>query len=314
MFGRIRDTIDKGATFLVTTHADPDGDAVGSAFAVCLALADMGKEAAVYLKDPVPYRYAFLPRPRSVLHRLPENGYDVVFVVDCGKLDRVGDGSAALAEKGFIVNIDHHEANEAFGRINIVDERASSAAEILYLIFKSLSVKLTYEIAVNLYTAVLTDTGSFRYESTTRRAFSICEEMTDLGVRPASVAAAVYESHPKERYHLLCLVLATLETHREDRVATAYVTREMFEKTGTNREHAEGFVEILKEIRGVEVACFIRELSEGRYKISMRSKGAVDVASVARAFGGGGHRNAAGCVIEGGIDTVKTRLAGAISL
>jgi phosphoesterase RecJ-like protein len=314
VFARIKETIEKGGTFLVTTHADPDGDAVGSAFAVCLALADMGKEAAVYLKDPVPYMYAFLPRPRSVIHRLPENGYDVVFVVDCGKLDRVGEASAALAEKGFIVNIDHHEANEAFGRINIVDERASSTAEILYLMFKFLDVKLTYEIAVNLYTAVLTDTGSFHYESTTRRAFSICEEMTCLGVRPASVAAAVYESQPKERYHLLCIVLATLETIREDRVATAYVTREMFEKTGTNREHAEGFVEILKEIRGVDVACFMRELSDGRYKISMRSKGEVNVASVARAFGGGGHRNAAGCVIEGGIDTVKTRLAGAISL
>ena len=314
MFSRIKETIEKGGKFLVTTHADPDGDAVGSAFAVCLALTGMGKKAAVYLKDPIPYRYAFLPRPRSVLHRLPENGYDVVFIVDCGKLERVGDGSAALEGKGFIVNIDHHEANEAFGQINIVDERASSTAEILYLILKSLGVKLTYEIAVNIYTAVLTDTGSFRYESTTKRAFSICEEMTDLGVRPAWVAGAVYESHPKERYHLLCLVLATLETHREDRVATAYVTSEMFERTGTNREHAEGFVELLKEIRGVEVACLIRELSEGRYKISMRSKGGVDVASVARTFGGGGHRNAAGCVIEGGIDEVKNRLVGAISL
>ncbi len=232
MFGRIKETIDKGATFLVTTHADPDGDAIGSAFAVCFALTGMGKEAAVYLKDPVPYRYAFLPRPPTVLHKMPEKDYDAVFVVDCGNLDRVGDGREVIAHKGLLINIDHHEANEAFGQINIVDERASSAAELLYLIFKSTGVPLTYEIAANIYTAILTDTGSFCYESTTKRAFSICEEMTDLGVRPAYVASAVYESHPKERYNLLCLVLATMETHREDKVATAYVSQEMFSRDG----------------------------------------------------------------------------------
>jgi len=314
MFGKIRETIDKGRKFLVATHVDPDGDAVGSAFATCLALADMGKDAACYLRDQVPYRYRFLPGPPMILHDLPENGYDTVFVVDCGNLKRVGDGHEMLARKGFIVNIDHHEANDDFGQVNIVDERASSTAEILYLIFRSLGVRFTYEIAANLYTAVLTDTGSFRYNSTTKRAFSICEEMTEFGVDAASVASAVYESHPKERYQLLCLVLGTLDTFRQDKIATACVTREMFAATRTNREHAEGFVEYLKEIGSVEVACLIRELGEEKYKISMRAKGKVDVGSVARTFGGGGHRAAAGCILEGDIASVKNRLIGAISL
>ncbi len=314
MFQRIRETIDKGRKFLVTTHIDPDGDAVGSAFAACFALTGLGKDAAVYLHDSIPYRYEFLPRPAAVLHEIPENGYDAVIVVDCGDLSRVGDGHASLKQKGFLVSIDHHTAGQAFGQINIIDERASSTAEILYLILKSLGVRFTHDIAVNLYTAVVTDTGSFRYENTTERAFSVCEEMIGLGVSPAHVAAKVYENHPKERFQLLCLVLATLETTREDRIALAHVTGEMFSRTRTNPEHAEGFVEYLREIGTVEVACLLRELGSGKYKISMRSKERVDVASVARAFGGGGHPRAAGCTLEGDLATVKNMLIGAFSL
>jgi phosphoesterase RecJ-like protein len=314
MFQRIRETIDKGRRFLVTTHIDPDGDAVGSAFAACFALTGLGKDAAVYLRDSVPYRYRFLPKPAAVQHVLPENGYDAVIVVDCGDLTRVGDGHASLKQKGLLVNIDHHAAGQAFGQINIIDERASSTAEILYLILKSLHVQFTFDIAVNLYTAVVTDTGSFRYENTTERAFSICEEMIGFGVSPAHVAAKVYENHPKERFQLLCLVLATMETAREDRIALAHITGDMFSRTRTNPEHAEGFVEYLKEIDSVEVACLLRELGSGRYKVSMRSKERVDVASVARTFGGGGHRKAAGCTLEGDLATVKKILIGAFSL
>ncbi|MGD0487975.1 MAG: bifunctional oligoribonuclease/PAP phosphatase NrnA [Syntrophorhabdales bacterium] len=314
MFQRIRETIDKGRRFLVTTHIDPDGDAVGSAFAACFALTGLGKDAAVYLRDSVPHRYRFLPKPAAVQHVLPENGYDAVIVVDCGDLTRVGDGHASLKQKGLLVNIDHHAAGQAFGQINIIDERASSTAEILYLILKSLHVQFTFDIAVNLYTAVVTDTGSFRYENTTERAFSICEEMIGFGVSPAHVAAKVYENHPKERFQLLCLVLATMETAREDRIALAHITGDMFSRTRTNPEHAEGFVEYLKEIDSVEVACLLRELGSGRYKVSMRSKERVDVASVARTFGGGGHRKAAGCTLEGDLATVKKILIGAFSL
>jgi len=314
MFQRIRETIDKGRKFLVASHVDPDGDAVGSAFAACFALTGLGKDAAVYLHDPVPYRYRFLPRPAALLHELPEDGYDAVIVVDCGDLYRVGGGHASLKQKGFLVNIDHHQASQAFGQINIIDERASSTAEILYLILKSLQVRFTSDIAVNLYTAVVTDTGSFRYENTTERAFSICEEMIGFGVSPAYVAAKVYENHPKERLQLLCLVLTTLETVHEDRIALAHITGDMFSRTHTSPEHAEGFVEYLREIDSVEVACLLRELGSERYKVSMRSKESVDVASIARTFGGGGHPRAAGCVMEGDLATVRNILIGAFSL
>ncbi len=314
MFQKIKDIVDRGKRFLLSTHVDPDGDAVGSAFALAFALQGLGKEAVVYLQDAVPYRYRSLPRPSGLSRQLPEGVFDAVFVVDCGSLFRVGKSQELLKQKGLLINIDHHVANDAFGQINILDERASSTSEMLYLVLKALNVPFTLDIAANLYTGILTDTGSFRYDNTTERSFSICEELIGLGVNPASIASEVYESHPKERLRLLCLVLGTLETFFEDRLALAHVDAGMFSQTGTNSEYTEGFVEYLREIDTVEVACFLRQISGGKYKVSMRSKNSVDVSSIARSFGGGGHRKAAGCTIEGDLETVRKRLVGAISL
>ena len=314
MFTKIKEIVDRGRTFLVTTHIDPDGDAVGSALAVYYALKRLGKEATVYLGDKVPYRYDFLPRPsEDLVHEIPEKPFDGIFVMDCGNFFRVGDGYEKLKGKGPIINIDHHETNEAFGQINILDERASSTAEILFLILKALAVPFNYEMAINIYTAILTDTGSFRYENTHPRSFTICEEMTRHGVQPSFVAGMVYENHPKQRFLLLCLVLETLKTYHDDKLAIVVVTEEMFERTNTNREYTDGFVELLKEMKGLEVAALARQIGPESYKISMRSKGRVDVASVALTFGGGGHKNAAGCTIEGKAEEVCEKLVGAIT-
>jgi bifunctional oligoribonuclease and PAP phosphatase NrnA len=314
MFQKIKEAVGRGNRFLVATHVDPDGDALGTAFALYFGLRSMGKDVSVFLGGAVPYQYKFLPAPGNIVQEIPEDGYDTAIVVDCGDLSRVGDGNEILKGMNCLINVDHHETNEAFGQINIIDERASSSAELAYLVLKALGVKFTYDIAVNIYTAVFTDTGSFRYDNTNQRAFKICEEMTELGVVPSRVAGEVYECHPKERYLLLCLVLGTLEFFGNDRVATVYVTEEMFEKTGTNREYTEGFVEHIKEIRSVDVACLMREVGNGKFKVSMRSKGEFNVAAVAYRFGGGGHQKAAGCTIEGSIEEVKNKLIEAFSL
>lgn len=299
---------------MVTSHTDPDGDAVGSAFALSFALRNLGKDSVVYLKDKVPYRYEFLPPPARLVSEIPEKQFDAIFAVDCGDFFRIGNDYEKLKGKGPIVNIDHHGTNESFGLINIVDERASSTAEIIYTILKSLGVKIDFDIAINIYTAVMTDTGSFRYASTNSRAFVICEEMTHFGVIPSYVAGNVYESHPKERFLLLCLALGTLETHYNCRLALMYVTDEMFRQTGGSRELTEGFVEFLKEMKGVEVALVARQIDRNRYRISMRSKGEIDISSAARRFGGGGHKNAAGCTIEASADEVKKMLIEAVPL
>jgi phosphoesterase RecJ-like protein len=237
-----------------------------------------------------------------------------VIATDAASPERLGSVAACIEHRKLFINIDHHDTNEAFGFLNILDQRASSTAEIIYLILKSLDIKIDFNIAVNLYTAILTDTGSFRYDNTNSRAFVICEEMTHAGVVPSHVAAEVYESHPRERFELLCQALATMETHHGNKLAIIHITQDMFRQTHGSREQSEGFVEFLKEMRGLEVAMLARQIGKDRYKISMRSKSNVDVAAIANRFGGGGHKKAAGCVIEGSIDEVKKKLVEATVL
>ncbi len=303
--GRLIETNQK---FLITTHIDPDGDALGSSFSLYWALKSIGKTPSVYLRDRVPYRYEFLPGPENILREIPSDTYDAVLVVDCGNLFRVGEGYEKLKEMGTLVNIDHHNTNEAFGTFNLIDEGASSTAEILYRIFRSLELTITQEMAINIYTAIFTDTGSFRYENTSSSAFLICEEMTRYGVKPAYVSEMVHENHPKERFLLLGLVFSSMETYYDGKVAIVHVTKEMFKSTNTTSEYTDGFVEYIREIRGVEAAVLLREIGERKYKASMRSKGRVDVAAVGSRFGGGGHKNAAGCVLEGTLGEVKNKI------
>jgi phosphoesterase RecJ-like protein len=308
MLNRIRKIISNGKRFLITSHIDPDGDALGSVFSLYWVLKSLGKDPRVYLKDHVPYRYDFLPGPSEVLHTLSEETFDAVFVLDCGDLFRIGDGFEKVKNMGTVISIDHHETNEAFGEINIVERSASSTAEVLYGLYKSMEIDFTYNIAVNVYTAVFTDTGSLRYENAAPAAFIICEKMVEEGVKPAYVAQMVYESHPKERFLLLGEVFGTLQTFDGDRIAMAHVTEEMFRETGTTSEYTDGFSEEFRKIRGVEVSVFIRQTGAKRYKISMRSKGTIDVAQICSRFGGGGHKNAAGCTINGELIEVEEQL------
>jgi len=315
MFREIRDIIGNGEKFLITAHIDPDGDALGSVFSLYWVLDSLRKQPCIYLRDRVPYMYEFLPKPPRVFHgEIPEDQYDAVFALDCGNLFRVGDGYEKLKGMGPVINIDHHTTNETFGVVNIIDAGASSVAEILYRLYKTMKAAMSFNVAINLYTAIFTDTGSFRYSNTNSQAFLICEEMTKFGVSPSYVAQMVHENHPKERFLLLGLVLATLETHKSDTIAMAMVTQDMFRRTNTSKEHTEGFVESVKEIRGVDVAVLLREITGSQYKISMRSKGNTDVASICNLFGGGGHRNAAGCTIDGTITEVKDRLKEAFKI
>lgn len=316
MLRQIKDRIERGNRFLITTHIDIDGDAIGSCFSLYWALVHYKKDAFVYLKDRIPYKYRFLPGPKEpqyLLDTLPEDSFDTVFVLDCGDFHRVGKGYEGLRNNGFIVNIDHHTTNSGFGDLNLVDEGASSTAEIVYDLFRYLGMDISYEMAINIYTAILTDTGSFRYENTTSKAFTICGHLTRIGVRPSFIATMVYESHPKERFILLGRVLNTLDTYDNGRVAMAHITRDMYHNSNALEEFSDGFVEYIKEIDGIDIAILIRQIENGRYKLSMRSKGEADVASICRVFGGGGHKKAAGCFIDGDIDTVKNRVLEAIS-
>ena len=302
----------RGKKFLVVSHVSPEGDAVGSLLGMTLALRSLGKEATAYLEDPVPDLFKFLPGADTVVHSLEGAGpFDATFAVDCGQKERLGRGFISLKEPGRIVNIDHHATNDAFGDVNVIVPDASAAGELVYDFCVAAGVKIDRAIAVNLYVAIHTDTGSFRYSSSTAESFEKAGALVRLGADPWEISRRVYENNPAKKYKLLGMVLNTLDVvtiaagNENASVAFVNVTREMFKKAGAEKDLADGFVNYARGIEGVAAGVLIREAGDNEYKVSLRAKGDVDVAEVAQSFGGGGHRNAAGFMTKGSLEDVK---------
>jgi phosphoesterase RecJ-like protein len=232
----------------------------------------------------------------------------VAVVLDCGELDRIGSAAEVLQHVGKIIHIDHHSSSDDFGQINLVRPECSSTAEILYEIFQAIPVSLTPEAAENIYTAILTDTGSFRFANTTPKALAIAAEMVELGVLPEKVAGEIYDSMSPERIELLSLSLNTLTLRKNGRVAAMQVSRRMLEETGTSLIDTDGFVNYPRAISTAEIAIFFREMDGDEINVSLRSRGGLNVAEFARIHGGGGHHNAAACRLRGSLSEVKEKI------
>lgn len=295
-----------GESFLVAAHESPDGDAVASTLALCNALGEMGKDAVAYNADPVPKKLMFLSGADALVNQIEKPRFDVGIILDAGELKRARVDVVGLCD--CTINIDHHPHSENFGDIYCVDTSASATAVLIYRILKHMGYRFSPAVAENIYTAILSDTGSFRYSSANGEAFSIAAEMVECGVDPWKVAGGLYESQEEERLRLLARALATLQVSACGRIAATYATRQMFADTGATPELSDSFVNYPRSIHGVEVAVFLRELENGAFKLSMRSKGAVDVGALGRELGGGGHHNAAGAEMHGDIDQVVTEL------
>jgi phosphoesterase RecJ-like protein len=291
--------------FLLATHVNPDGDAIGSLGALALVLERMGKQVTAYCQDEVPSFLRFLPYSDRIVHEIqkPER-FEVAVVLDCGELDRVGRVASILQHLKQIIHIDHHSSGDGFGHLNLVRPECSSTAEILYEIFQAIPVALDLEAAENIYTAILTDTGSFRFASTTAEALAIAAEMVTLGVEPAEVASAVYDSMSPARLRLLADSLDTLTLRCDGRVTATWVSRKMFEDTGTSAMDTDGFVNYPRAIATAEVAIFFREMESGLINVSLRSRGRQNVAKFASIYDGGGHRNAAAFRLPGPLPEV----------
>ena len=318
-FDKAIEVMKKGKRFLVVSHVSPEGDAVGSLLGVALALRSIGKEAVAYLEDPVPELFTFLPGAETVVHDLDGAGaFDATFAVDCGQKERLGKGFVELKGPGTIVNIDHHATNDSFGDVNVIVPDASAAGELVYDLVKAAGIKITKDIAVNLYVAIHTDTGSFRYSSSTAESFIKAGDLVRCGAEPWDISRRIYENNPLRKYKLLGMVLSTLDLidaadgGNGIKIATLLVTKEMFSKAGAGKDDADGFVNYARGIEGVQVGMLLRETGTNQYKVSLRSKGDVDVARVSMAFGGGGHRNAAGFATEGTLEEIKGKVIAAI--
>jgi len=317
----IRDT----GHFVVTTHVQPDGDAVGSLLAMADMLEQMGKRVFTYLDEPISHLYDFLPGCRKLVSDIDrlqsfvdEAGVDICAVaLDCGEADRMGRYQDYFLQISPFVVVDHHLSHLNFGDYRWVDPQCSSTGEMVYEIGQALGQTPTYEGAFSLYVAICTDTGSFRYECTGERTFEIAGKLVGLGVNPNEVAGLIYDNYSPERLNLMQHVLATLELSENKQIACIHVTREMFDRSSALAQDVEGFIEYARSISPVKVAVFIKETKSGLISVSLRAKGECNVASIAKQFGGGGHRNAAGCkfpanslesVREKVVDSIKEAL------
>jgi phosphoesterase RecJ-like protein len=295
--------------FLVATHVNPDGDAIGSLGALALVLEGMGKQVVAYCQDEVPGFLRFLPYSDRIVREISgPDRFEVAVVLDCGELDRIGSAAEVLQHVRKIIHIDHHSSGDDFGLLNLVRPECSSTAEILYEIFQTIPVSLTTEAAENIYTAILTDTGSFRFANTTAKALNIAAEMISLGVVPEMVAGEIYDSMSPERIQLLARSLDTLTLRSNGRVAAMLVSRQMLEETGTSFIDTDGFVNYPRAISTAEIAIFFREMDSDQVNVSLRSRGGLNVAEFARIYGGGGHHNAAAFRLGGSMPEVVEKV------
>ncbi len=297
---------------LISVHKNPDGDALGSQLGLMLALEKSNKTVVAQNIDPVPEIYRFLPASSRIkTGSTVEGRYDAILVLDADP-PRTGlfDGNYPADTR---INIDHHITNPAEWPLTWLVPSASATGEMVYELIQRLGIPIDREIALCLYTAIFTDTGSFRYSNTTPKSMRIAAELIEAGADPWLVTENVHESFAYRRIKLLGNVLAGVERSEDGRIAWVVVTEELFRRFGASSEDTENFINFVRSTKGVEVAILFRQTAALQYKISLRSKGRVDLSGLAQSLGGGGHKNAAGSTVDGTLEEVKKRVIGAVN-
>ena len=300
---------------LLTCHRNPDGDAIGSELALAELADRLGVKTVIVNRDPTPANLALLPGADRIVvsNTLPEDfpdGFDLVITVECPGLDRTGfEGLTRLP----ILNIDHHPANPAYGVVNFLDETSPAVGEMVWQMYGEIGIVPTPAAATNLYTALSTDTGDFKYSNATERAFRAAAEMVDCGAKPAVVAELVHGNRSEASVRLLGEVLGSLRIENGGRLAVITADGEAFRRSHAGPEDTEEIVNIPRSIAGVEAVVFLKQPEPGTVKVSFRSRGDFDVRTVAAGFGGGGHRNAAGCTITGDLADAEREVTAALT-
>lgn len=309
MISEVKAVIRAHARFGILSHIGPEGDAIGSELALKFMLEQLGKEAWAANRDLVPPSLRFLPGADELLHptQLRSDEIEVWCVVDCGDLSRVGEDALKLFQEGqIILNIDHHHRdNPRFGHVNFVRE-AASTTQLLYELALALPVEITPQIATCLYTGIIADTDSFRNSNVTREVLEMAAQLLSYGVDTRKIAINLYERRSLYELQLLGYVLQNAQV--TNGIIWSAIPKSVFHKTNTSVTDTERLVEELRSVEGIEVAVLFKELENGKIKVSFRSKGRATVNGVARAFGGGGHEQAAGCVIAGDLSEVQERV------
>ncbi len=281
--------IQEARHILLLTHINPDADTLGSALGMYHILQKMKKRVNILNTTELPYNLKFLPGFTKIRDTLPSQS-DLWISFDCGSFDRLG----VNEKKAFLINIDHHRSNTLYGDINIVEPTFASTSQVVYKVAKELQLPIPKESATCFYTALVDDTGFFKYDSVDAGVFAFAKELCELGAKPDDIATELTMREPLAKLRLIQLMLQTLELRLQARVAIVCMTQQMLRSSGATKEMGESALDMARSLASVEVAVMLREEEDGRIKVSMRSKTFVDVGKIAVAFGGGGHRRAAG--------------------
>ena len=310
MLSQVVELIENKDSFGITTHIKPDGDGIGSSLGLCWLLRSLGKSAEVIVRGEIPLAYRELPGADAIRDvEAIDKAYDAIFVIECSDLERPG---IKGLHNEFTVNIDHHATSGHFGTINWIDSTASAVGEMIYNLCKAIGGRVTKEIAQCVYMALVTDTGSFHFSNTTDRTLKVASELIKAGVKPAEISEAVYNNYPWSRIELMRQVLGTVKRDDSGRVAYLRQTLQMREQAGAVDGDNNGFVNIPLAAREIHACVYMREVGENTYRVSLRSKGDINVAKVAEKFGGGGHRNAAGLRVDGDWDAKEREIVQAV--
>ncbi|MCF8012032.1 MAG: bifunctional oligoribonuclease/PAP phosphatase NrnA [Clostridiales bacterium] len=303
--------INKNNKFVLCGHIMPDGDSLGSVLALGIVLKSLGKQVTMVSKDPVPDNLTFLPGLNELIigdKEFDEDYYDVGIILDCSVPDRMGDYERILDWNIITINIDHHPDNGISADYNYVDFKAAAAGEILYDMMMQAEMDINIDAAVCLYTAIITDTGSFQYENTTPSTHRRIADLLEKGIQPGIINVLIFDQKPLPSLFLLRNVLQTLKISECGRIAWMSVFKGDLDRVNARDEHTESLINYPRSIKGIEVAILIRELDPGVFKISFRSKGAVNVNNLAGKFDGGGHVKASGCILKGDFRKIENKL------
>jgi len=305
--GRVARALQDASSVAVLAHINPEGDAIGSTLAASLALRAAGKRVGAFNVDPVPSNLRHLPGVDELRRELPnDETYACYLVLDSSDLQRTGGLLDGRRPGAMVLNVDHHAGNTRFGDVNWIEPAASSAGEMVYCLLRTAGLPISADAAANLYAAILTDTGGFRYGNTTEESLRVAAELVAAGAVPEAIAQGLTANRVLGEWRLLAEVLAGLTVEANGRVAWIEITTAARQRAGVGLEVAEDFIEYPRNLAGVRIAVAFKELSADEVRASFRSSGTVDVAALASSFGGGGHRNAAGCTVHGGLVAAKT--------
>lgn len=303
----ILEEINKAEKIVIVVHENPDGDAIGSALAMKLALKELGKEADAIIPE-FPKTFEFLPGIEEVKKESDIEEYDLAIALDCGTI-KLLNGCAKYFDNAKVkVSIDHHSSNTMFADYNYVNQDAPACAQLLLVMFNYFKIDITKEIGTCIVAGIITDTGGFRYEGVTAETFRLVADLCEKGIKVSQVYSQVFASKTKSKFDLHKIAIDRLEFLEDGKIAFTYITKADEEKVDAKNGDYDGIVETGRDIEGVEVSVFLRETDKG-IKASLRSKNYVNVSEIAMMFGGGGHLRAAGCSnMQGGIEQIKNQI------